>query len=474
MYENIPGSYPATFFYNLNKLVGSFSKNLIKVTADRLTADPQQITNIRLPIGALLNLDSLALWFKVTTKGTNVTIPARYASTFIKRMSISMNNVSVQIIQDYNLVYNVAMDHTNKDKTKGVGGEFLDNSIRYTEGAGASDQTAISAVSTLLAGTAHLSNEQFCINNWIGLFGSASTRICSTDRTGEITIAIEWAPNFEVLGGTAESTATTYTASDTYEVSDIYMTCEAFSFSDDTYYKSIGDKDLKIGFNDYTVTRFANASKNSGINVTTYLSAGSIDYVYGTAVLPQSVPKPMVAYGSLGTGATETVVANVYKYLSDPVAYSDNASTTASENVYGDGFFSTLAMQRCLQHLTTSQFSINNKALNYAPLNANEIFNNNLCALGYEGVDTSSNGFHPGIVSLLHYFKYYGVVMQSLELIDKDQFYISGLSSAGSSCAVNWVANFSGGSNTLSVTPVIVAKMSKVLHIKSGRAISIE
>jgi hypothetical protein len=64
--------------------------------------------------------------------------------------------------------------------------------------------------------------------------------------------------------------------------------------------------------------------------------------------------------------------------------------------------------------------------------------------------------------------------MQSLELIDKDQFYISGLSSAGSSCAVNWAATFSGASNTLSVTPVIVAKMSKVLHIKPGRQIMVE
>jgi hypothetical protein len=474
MYDNIPGSYPATFFYNLSKLQGAFSKNLIKVTADRLTADPQQITNIRLPIGALLNLDSLALWFKVTTKGTNVTIPARYASTFIKRMSLSMNNTSVQIIQDYNLVYNVAMDHTNKDKTKGVAGEMLDNSIRYTEAAGASDQTKITAVSSLLAATAHLADEQFCINNWVGMFGSASTRILPTDRCGEVTIAIEWAPNFEVLGGTGEASATTYTAADTYSVSDIYMTCEAFSFSDDTYYKSIGDKDLKIGFNDYVVTRFANAAKNSGINVTTYLSAGSIDYVYGTALLPQSVPKPMVAYGSLGTGATESVVANIYKYLSDPVAYGDNASTTAANNIYGDGFFSTLAMQRCLQHLATSQFSINNKALNYAPLNPYEVFQNNLCALGYEGVDASANGMHPGVVSLKHYLKYYGVAMQSLELIDKDQFYISGLSSAGSSCAVNWAATFSGASNTLSVTPVIVAKMSKVLHIKPGRQIMIE
>ena len=133
-----------------------------------------------------------------------------------------------------------------------------------------------------------------------------------------------------------------------------------------------------------------------------------------------------------------------------------------------------MAMQRCMQHLDKSQWSINNKALNYAPLNKYEVFYNNLLALGYENVDFSANGFHPGIVSILHYFKYYGVAMQSLELIDKDQFFISGLSSAGSSAAVNWVCSFTGSSNTMSVTPVIIAKMSKVLSVGSGRAISVQ
>ena len=446
---------------------------MIKITADRTTASPQELTNLRLPIGCMLNLDSASLWFKVTTSGTP-TVPARYSSSFIKRMSVSMNNVSVQIIQDYNLIYNIMNDHMNKDKTKGIGGEFLDNSIYWTEAAGAADQTAITGASTMLAATANISEMQFCINNWMGLFGSASTRVLPTDRTGEVTISIEWAPNYEVLGGTAESSATTYSASDTYSISDIYMTAEAFSFSDDTYYKSIGDKELKIGFNDYVVTRFASVEKKNGINVTTYLSAGSIDCVYGTAVISQSVPKPLVAYGSLGAGATEAAVANIYKYLSDPVAYGDNADTTAANNIYGDGFFSTLGLQRCLQHLNTSQFSINNKALNYGPLNKYEVFNNNLCALGYENVDASANGLAPYNVSLLHYYKYNGVAMQSLELIDKDQFYISGLSSAGSSCAVNWAATFSGSSNTLSVVPIIVAKMSKVLHIGAGRQISVE
>jgi hypothetical protein len=164
----------------------------------------------------------------------------------------------------------------------------------------------------------------------------------------------------------------------------------------------------------------------------------------GTALLPQSVPKPMVAYGSLGDGSAESTVANIYKYLSDPVAYDGNSSATPADNIYGDGFYSTLAMQRCLQHLDSSQWSINNKALNYAPLNKYEVFYNNLLALGYENVDMSANGLAPYNVSLLHYFKYNGVAIQSLELIDKDVFYISGLSSAGSSCSINWVAKFSG------------------------------
>jgi hypothetical protein len=473
MYEGIPASYPATFFYNLSKLQGAFSKNLIKITADRVTASPNELTNIRLPIGALINAQSLALWFKVKTTGTNVTIPARYSSSFVKRMSMTMNNVSVQIIQDYNLVYNILADHTNKNYTKGIGGEMLDNSIIWSEGAGASDQTAISGQNSLLAAVTN-QTYQMCINNFIGFFGSCSTKILPLDKLGEVVISIEWAPNQEALAGTAEASATTYTASDTYEVSDIYVTTEAYSFSDDTYYRSL-DRELKIGFDDFTVTRFAQTTKATGINVTTYLSAGSIDYLMGTAVMPQSAPKPLVAYGSLGTGAADTNVANIFKFLSDPETFAGNASATSADNKYGDGFFNTLALQRCLQHIDTTQWSINNKALNYAPLNKYEVFYNNLLALGYENVDASSNGFHAGVISLLHYFKYYGVVIQSLELIDKDQFFISGLSSAGSSCAVNWICNFTGGSvNTLAVTPIIIAKMSKVLSVGAGRAISVQ
>jgi len=122
----------------------------------------------------------------------------------------------------------------------------------------------------------------------------------------------------------------------------------------------------------------------------------------------------MVAYGTFGTNGTPL---NIYKYLSDPVTYTANDSATSTDNIDGDGFYSTKGLQRQMANITSSQFSINNKALNYGSFDAKEIFFNNLCALGYENVDVSANGLNSAIVSLFHYFKYYGGCIQSLELI---------------------------------------------------------
>lgn len=461
MFDGVSANYPREFFYQLSKLQGSMSKQLIKVSADRPSAiQPNNITNYRLPIGALINLDSLNLWFSVSTKTDN-TLPARYASTFIKRLSIQINNVSVQIIQDYNFIYNVYNDLNNKSLTKGIGGDWVDNSIIWSHTAPTTaTESAITAANAFDSANALLNKVPFCINNFMGLLGSASTKILSTDKTGEIVLSIEWAHPTDVLGARENVTAT---ASATYEIDDTYLTMEALSFSDDTYYNSIGDKDLKIGFNDYIYTSFAEVEKKSGISVNTYVSAGSIDHVLGTCRLPPaSAVSRMVANKVLsGTGDTSISLA---EYLGNPV-------TNTGE---GDAFFSTKNMQRNLAHIDKSQFSINNKALNWGAFNKYEVFQNNLLALGYENVDISANGFHPSIQSLHHFYKYHGFHMQSLELIDKDSFYISGLSSSGSSCAINWKCSFEGATNTVKVIPVIITKLSRILHIKAGRSIFVE
>jgi len=470
MYENIGASIPREFFYNLSKLQGAMSKNVIKVSADRPDGNnPGNIVNFRLPIGSLLHLQSLSLFWTAKMTGTNPAHPTRYSSSFIKRLSISMNNVVVQQIEDYALLYNLLADHTNKDRTKSIGGDFDDNSIIWTEATPTSTApVAITGQNALLAATTN-QTVKMKVNNFLGFLGSASTSILPTDKVGEVVISITLAQPYEVLGGSAEAAATSYT-DNKFELDNMYLTCEALSFSDDSYYTSINNKDLMFGFNDYIVTKFAPVSKQTGINVTNYVSANSIDWVAGTAVVAQSSPSTMLAYGGESDGAAANVI-NMFKYLSDPVAYVNNNGTGGKS---GDGFYSTAAIQRNLQHLKSTQFSINNKQLNYGAFNPEENFNQLLLSMGYLNTDSSSNGFHSGIVSLKHFYKYYGVCAQSLELIDKDQFYISGLSSQGSSCSINWKAEFEGSGNTMSITPVIISKLSKVLHIKQGRQIFVE
>lgn len=460
MFEGISANYPREFFYALSKLQGSMSKQLIKVSPDRTTANPGNIVNFRLPIGALINLDSLNVYFKVSTL-TEKTLPARYASTFIKRLSIQINNVSVQIIQEYNFLYNLYNDLNNKSNTKGIAGDWVDNSMLFAQAVPTSTtDTVITASNAFLNATTLQTDLPFCINNFIGLLGSASTKIISTDLTGEIVISIEFAPTADVLGGVENQTVT---ASASYSIKDIYLSCEALSFSDDTYYNSIGGKDLRIGFNDYVYNSFPSGAKKTGINATCYISAGSIDHIVGTARFSQdTTPSKMIAVKTVDGAGTTSI--NLPTYLSNPVG-------NAGE---GDAFYSTKNMVRSLSHLLTSQFSINNKALNWGAFNRQEAFQNSLLALGYENVDISANGLNPAIVSLLHFYKYYGAIFQSLELIDKDSFYISGLSSSGSSCAINWQATFNGTDNGVVVVPVIIAKLSRILNIKPGRMVYIE
>jgi len=468
MYENIGASLPREFFYNLSKLQGAMSKNKIRINADRPNGNTAgTIVNFRLPIGSLLQLQSLSLFWKATMTGTNPAHPTRYAQSFIKRLSISMNNVVIQQIEDYALLYNIMADHTNKDRTKSIGGDFNDNSVIYTEAnPTGSSQTAITAQNTLLAATTNQSDVKMKVNNFLGFLGSSTTNILPTDKCGEVVVSITLAQPYEVLGGSAEASSATY-SNNSFELDDMYLTCEALSFSDDSYYNSINNKDLMFGFNDYVLTKFAPVSKTTGINITNYISANSIDWVCGTAIVAQSQPKTMVAYGGDGDGATANVI-NMFKYLSDPAAYANNNSGNS-----GDGFYAVEALKRDLQGLESSQFSINNKTLNYSAYDAFEVFQSNLDCLGYEGVDASANGWNPAITSLPVYFKYYGGHFQSLSLVDKEQFLISGLSSAGSSCAINWACKFKGNS-TYDITPVLIAKLSKVLHIKSGRMVFVE
>lgn len=476
VYENISADLPKQFFYNLKKLKGGFSKQIIKITPDRTIASPNDITTFRFPIGSVLNLQSLNLHFKGSTKGTNPTLFPKYTSTLIKRLSVSVNNVSVQILNDYNITYNTYADLNSGNLTTRFGEKF-DTTTSFTNTTLSSATTTASPLvgtNLLLAATGLISNERMVINHFLGILGGGSTPIWNTDLMGEIVVSVQWETQ-GVLCGTAEASATTYTSSDTYELSDIYMSIESLSFVSEEYYQALATADKMIGFHDFSVIRFPKVAKNSGIDITTYISASSLDAVIGTA-LPASaitsIPKTMIGNTACSAG---TSVKNIYTYLADPVGNTGAGGAVAQVGDvlnYGDGFFSTINMVRDLQYLTTSVFYINNRMINYQPLDPLEVHQQNLLALNYENLDLSNNGYNPACVSLAHFFKYYGVCIQDLSLLNPSTFYLSGINSAGSSISINWKATFNAFC-AQDTYPLLVVKCSRILNISDGRQIQV-
>jgi hypothetical protein len=231
-----------------------------------------------------------------------------------------------------------------------------------------------------------------------------------------------------------------------------------------------------IGFHDFNVVRFPKVSKASGIDITTYISASSLDAVLGTA-LPadalSAIPKTMCGHGTGSVGTT--AVINIYEYLSNPVAYVGNHTAVTQLNGvanYGDGYFSSLNMIRDLQYITSSVFYINNRMIGYSPIDPLEIHQNNMFALNYENQDLSNNGYSPDCVSLAHFFKYYGICMQDLSLLNPSVFYLSGINSAGSSISINWKATFNAFAN-IDCFPLLIVKCSRIMNISEGRQIQV-
>jgi hypothetical protein len=425
-------------------------------------------------------MNSLNIHFKGTTTGTQATFFPKYTSTLIKRMSVSINGVSVQIINDYNLIYNVFANHNSFNLTTAFG-QNVEPSIKWTEAAAsAALEGAITGENKILATATSIVAERLCINHFLGIISGGSTSIWNTDALGEIILTLQF-EDARVLMGGAEATALTY-ADSAYSLSDIYATIEAYSFSSDEYYQMVSSADQKIGFNDWIVSRYASVEKKSSINVTSYLNASSLDYVIGLAQSDNGVAsttRRMIAYSSQSTGATSataggavaTAALNLYLYLTNPAIYTNDAGGLGIGNV-GDGFFQCEAMRSPLQYIESSAFYINNRMINYAPLDPLQIFQQNLLSLGYENLDVSANGFNPSVVSLLHYFKYYGCCFQSFELINPDVFYLSGLNSQGASVSINWIATF-GTTSTFKVNPVLIAKTSRILQVNPGRQIQV-
>lgn len=181
-----------------------------------------------------------------------------------------------------------------------------------------------------------------------------------------------------------------------------------------------------------------------------FISGGAVTYTNGTTAAGRTF--------SISRGSSPVV-----GYINQTVAgYNDYSS--------GDLFNQSVAYRRNLMGLLTSSVEINNVPITPIPLKPAEVFNETLIALGNANLDMSA-GIHEGCFSLSQFLKYYGTHIVSLENIQSDAFYKSGLDGKSSALNINWKPSFSG--NTETIIPVIYCKTTRMLVVNEGLNITV-
>ena len=178
-----------------------------------------------------------------------------------------------------------------------------------------------------------------------------------------------------------------------------------------------------------------------------------------------------------GNSVSSGTMSCISKILADPILYLNCDGTFGTNHfvnyAQGDAFCQSYYFRRCGNDLTSSQWTINSKAIDNYPLTPLEIFNKDLQYMGYNNIDMGSSGLHPGILSLYHWLKYYYIDICDLtNLAGDNAFWIAGLNSAGSSINIQYNATFPS-TNGASIIPVIFARSSKKLTIKSEKRLEV-
>ena len=479
---SIPSGFPKSLSYAIKQLSGGFSRINTKITPDRTTLiGPSDISTFKLPSNCLVDLRTLATFFKITCSATTGTAQLpRYSSSLIERLAIVVNGSTIDIINNYNILFNCLADleasSIEQMSKRGPSGELYDNSIRFSQAAATSSaETAITAANLQNSASATPTSQDMSITQYLGFISSLSTPVIDTRLTGDIYISVQWASPYVLCSGAAATAQTL--AGLTYQINSLFMTIDVLSFSDDTYYNSLvsklGNGGLMIGYYSYLFSRFGTATKSSGISVNMNVTASSIDQIIATAVNSDSTNtwKPLISYGA-NADATSTSY-NLNKILADPTTFVNNTGSVRTD-VYGDAFFNSYYFKRNLSDLTGSQFFINNRSVSYGPLTPLEVYYQTQNALGYNLADVSQGGAHAGILSIFHFLKYYAVHIEDLTCLDKadPEFFISGLDSRGTSASITWNATFTS-TNAQTVTPILFVRTSKILKIGTGRSIEV-
>ena len=506
------GSFPKNLAYNVKSLSG-FSKTVVKLTpTPNGPVEAGSTFKVRLPPNTLIDLRTLSLFYEGTCTSTGgagwLRFP-RLSSSIIDTLNIYVNGTLIENIQGYGDLYNTlydisaAGDQTAKRYLENSDPSiYVENTVNTTYDDATCGKvvkaTAFAAATGGLA--AHSTKQVFCINNWLGFLGSSSTSVIDSNDTGVIEIEIRlkpatilWATNSDNAGAAHSLTGANY------KIDNISFNVNKIVFNDPLYYnlkasKLLGDG-LTIGYQTYICSKSGAQQKSTSMNINTNINTTSLDQLILTSSPAVPVIQNLLLYSAGGSDISQLsfqqaragvnfTVAGAAATVAPVVTFSPHTNTTSISTTagatlgmmtanaadVGDLFNQSQAFRRDLVGLATSSVEINNIPLTPQPLKPWEVFTETLIALGNHNLDMSA-GVHEGCLSLPHFCKYYGTHIVSLENIQTDGFYKSGLDGKSSALNIVWKPSFDTNA-TNSIIPVIYAKCTRMLVISEGHNIT--
>jgi hypothetical protein len=306
---------------------------------------------------------------------------------------------------------------------------------------------------------------KFAITSWLGFISTLSTPIIDTNDLGQVSLEI----TFESANIMFQKMTNVRVTAPDYTLSDVHFMINKIVFNDPLYYNMKAAKllssGLTIGYQTWISSKGSLANKSSSFNTYTSFNTTSLDALVGTFAPEDQTTSNLLLYGCWDVDATAD--AKPFHNILSLDAYSAETGTTFIGGFYNQSRY--FRSDAC--GLTSSTWEINNTPIIPIPLADYEIYNESLIALGNAHTDQSA-GIHEGMRSLSHFLKYYFVHICSLEMIQNDGMYKSGLDSKSSSLNVVWKTSF-GANTSDKVIPIIYAKTTRILQINEGNSITV-
>ncbi len=471
-----PSALPSNF-ENKMVILQNYSKAPIRIipSTGQQNLSPGDLLIMTLPVGSVLDLRTFALHFKAKTDGTSSELVGfpKYMQSLIDTLDIYVNGQNVQHIARYNHLYNLLNDWKigYNEKVKRLGSNN-DPSVLWE----CSDAGVVTKHMTYASHATKTAINQFdqdyVIDDWLGLLGSSQPSIIDTNLFGSIEIQIRLAAA-DVCWIAGAGTAG-------YEISNVYGYIDKLDFKDSRYYaiqESMlgGGGSLSIPYKNYrsyvgselatsktTTLRFTESTNSLDKIIFTYFEKNLTD-----KTLQLGVVGNVGAAGALdGAGLVAGKYPAVLHNYSSALARGDpnllNTSKLFKRNGLGLAGGSV-------------QFEINSQDMT-TPMSVPLQYQETLKA--FELNDADAAKINPGINSYIAYEKdYYTCAFSTSHINGKsadDTFWLTGRNTQATSMNVS-IKAISGraGDAAQKALPVCFTEMSAVLQVGAGRQISV-